>query len=113
MSDCIFCKIIAGEIPSKKIYEDDHVYAFHDINPIAPVHALVIPKKHIQSILHISQDDGEHVHKIHLAIQEVAKILGVAESGFRVITNTGEHGQQTVFHIHYHVIGGRQLKWDM
>ncbi|ASS76358.1 histidine triad nucleotide-binding protein [Tumebacillus algifaecis] len=113
MSDCIFCKIVAGEIPSKKIYEDDHVLAFHDINPIAPVHALVIPKKHIQSVLHVGLEDGETVHKIHLAIQEVAKILGVAESGFRVITNTGEHGQQTVFHIHYHVIGGRQLNWDM
>ncbi|MFD2171754.1 histidine triad nucleotide-binding protein [Tumebacillus lipolyticus] len=113
MSDCIFCKIIAGEIPSKKIYEDDHVLAFHDINPIAPVHALVIPKKHIQSVLHIGADDGEIVHKIHLAIQEVAKALGVAEEGFRVITNTGAHGQQTVFHIHYHVIGGRQLHWEM
>jgi histidine triad (HIT) family protein len=111
--DCIFCKIVAGDIPSKKIYEDDHVVAFHDINPIAPVHALVIPKKHIQSVMHIGQEDGELVHKIHLGIQEVAKALGVAETGFRVITNTGAHGQQTVFHIHYHVIGGRQLKWEM
>ena len=111
--DCIFCKIIAGEIPSKKIYEDEHVLAFHDINPIAPVHALVIPKKHITNVLAIGEDDAQTLLHIHQGIQKTAQALGVAESGFRVITNTGEHGQQTVFHIHYHVIGGRQLKWDM
>jgi histidine triad (HIT) family protein len=111
--DCIFCKIIAGEIPSKKIYEDDHVVSFHDINPIAPVHALVIPKKHIPNVLGITEEDKDTLFHIHKGIQETARALGVAESGFRVITNTGEHGQQTVFHIHYHVIGGRQLKWDM
>jgi histidine triad (HIT) family protein len=111
--DCIFCKIIAGEIPSKKIYEDDHVFAFHDINPIAPVHALVIPKKHIQNVLEITPDDSETLLKLHQGIQHVARELGVAESGFRVITNTNEHGQQTVFHLHYHVVGGRQLEWKM
>ena len=111
--DCIFCKIIAGEIPSKKIYEDEHVLAFHDINPIAPVHALVIPKKHIQNVLEITPDDRDTLFHIHQGIQHVARELGVAESGLRVITNTNEHGQQTVFHLHYHVVGGRQLEWKM
>jgi histidine triad (HIT) family protein len=111
--DCIFCKIIAGEIPSKKVYEDEHVLAFHDINPLAPAHALVIPKKHIANVLEIGEDDKETLLKIHQGIQHTARELGVAEDGFRVITNTGVHGQQTVFHIHYHVIGGRQLKWEM
>jgi len=111
--DCIFCKIVAGEIPSKKIYEDEHVVAFHDINPIAPVHALVIPKKHITNVLEIGEADADTVYRVHKGIQEVAKTLGVAETGFRVITNTGVHGQQTVFHIHYHVVGGRQLSWEM
>lgn len=111
--ECIFCKIIAGEIPSKKVYEDEHVLAFHDINPIAPVHALVIPKKHITNVLEIGEEDSTALFHIHKGIQEVAKTLGVAETGFRVITNTGTHGQQTVFHIHYHVVGGRQLTWDM
>lgn len=111
--DCIFCKIIAGEIPSKKIYEDEHVFAFHDISPMAPVHALVIPKKHIRNVLEITPDDSETLLKLHQAIQHVARELGIDQSGFRVITNTHEHGQQAVFHLHYHVIGGRQLKWEM
>lgn len=109
--DCIFCKIIQGEIPSKKVYEDEHVLAFHDINPIAPVHVLTIPKKHISSLLEIQEEDKELIGHLHLALQKVAKEMGVAESGFRVITNIGEHGQQTVSHLHYHVIGGRQLEW--
>ncbi|MGD8189645.1 histidine triad nucleotide-binding protein [Brevibacillus ginsengisoli] len=109
--DCLFCKIINQEIPSKKVYEDDYVYAFHDINPIAPVHVLVIPKKHIASVLDIHAEDKELIGHIHLAIQKVAQIMNLTESGFRVITNTGVHGQQTVFHLHYHVIGGRQLEW--
>lgn len=109
--DCIFCKIIAGEIPSKKVYEDERVLAFHDINPIAPVHVLVIPKQHISSLLAIQPDDKELVGELHLALQNVAKEMGVADSGFRVITNTGTHGQQTVHHLHYHLIGGRQLEW--
>ena len=111
--DCIFCKIAAGEIPSNKIYEDDHVIAFHDINPIAPVHALVIPKKHVTNVLEFGEEDATLLLKIHQGIQQVARELGVDETGFRVITNTGVHGQQTVFHVHYHVVGGRQLTWNM
>lgn len=113
MSDCIFCKIINGEIPSKKVYEDDRVLVFHDINPIAPVHVLVIPKQHLTSIMDLGEGEKELVGYIHLVIQKVAKALGIDETGFRVITNTGPHGQQTVFHLHYHLIGGRQLQWTM
>lgn len=109
--DCIFCKIIKGEIPAKKVFEDEHVLAFHDINPIAPVHVLTIPKKHIGSVLEIAEEDKDLIGHLHLALQKVAKETGTAESGFRVISNTGEHGQQTVHHLHYHLIGGRQLEW--
>jgi histidine triad (HIT) family protein len=109
--DCIFCKIVKGEIPSKKVYENEHVIAFHDISPIAPVHVLTIPKKHISSVLGLGEEDKELIGEIHWAIQHVAKEMGIEKSGFRVITNVGTHGQQTVNHLHYHVIGGRQLEW--
>jgi len=111
--DCIFCKIVKGELPSKKVYEDEHALAFHDINPIAPVHVLVIPKKHILSVLDIKEEEKNLIGHLHLVLQKVAKELGVDQSGFRVVTNTGPHGQQTVFHLHYHLIGGRQLQWTM
>lgn len=113
MEDCIFCKIVKGEIPSKKVYEDDYVLSFHDIQPIAPVHILTIPKKHIPSLLALTAEDKELIGHLHLALQEVARITGVDKDGFRVVTNTGVHGQQTVHHLHYHLIGGRQLKWTM
>lgn len=112
MDDCIFCKIIKGEIPSKKVYEDDRVVSFHDISPLAPVHVLTIPKKHIGSVLEIGEEDKELIGHIHLVLQKVAKEMGVDESGFRVVTNVGVHGQQTVKHLHYHLLGGRQLQWE-
>jgi histidine triad (HIT) family protein len=111
--DCIFCKIVAGDLPAKKVYEDEHVVAFHDINPIAPVHVLMIPKKHIPSLLGIGEEDKELIGHLHLSLQKVAEIMEVKEPGFRVVTNIGTHGQQTVFHLHYHLIGGRQLEWNM
>ncbi|PTQ54429.1 MAG: HIT family hydrolase [Hydrogenibacillus schlegelii] len=111
--NCVFCKIIRGELSSKKVYEDDETLAFHDINPIAPVHVLVVPKRHISSVMALTDDDAALIGRIHRTIREVATVTGVAETGFRVITNTGPHGQQTVFHLHYHVIGGRQLSWTM
>ena len=111
--DCIFCGILQGNIPSKKVYEDDHVYAFHDIHPVAPVHVLIIPKKHVSSIANVTEEDLPYINSIHLAISEIAKQLDVAESGFRIVSNVGKHGQQTVFHLHYHLIGGRQLTADM
>lgn len=107
--DCIFCKIANKEIPSTTIYEDDFVIAFDDLKPVAPVHTLVVPKKHISNIMELKDEDMEYIAKVHKAIQEVAKIKGVAETGFRVITNYGEDGGQTVQHLHYHVIGGKRL----
>lgn len=111
--ECLFCKIVNGEIPSKKVYEDEHVLAFHDIAPIAPVHVLMIPKKHISSLLAVQPEDKELIGHLTVSLQKVAETMGVTEPGFRVVTNIGEHGQQTVFHLHYHLIGGRQLKWNM
>lgn len=105
---CIFCKIVAGEIPAKKIHEDDDFVAFHDINPQAPVHALVIPKKHIVDFREI---DGLTMQKATPFIQETAKKLGVYEKGFRIVNNIGVEGGQEVFHIHFHIIGGAKLKW--
>lgn len=110
--DCIFCKIAAGELPANKVYEDEHVVSFHDINPLAPVHVLTIPKKHLSSVLAVGEEDKELIGHLHLALQKVAKLTGVDESGFRVVTNVGVHGQQTVQHLHYHLLGGRQLQWE-
>lgn len=107
--DCIFCKIANKEIPSTIIYEDDFVIAFEDVKPVAPVHTLVVPKKHIANIMELKEEDMEYITRIHKAIQEVARIKGVQETGFRVITNYGADGCQTVQHLHYHVIGGKNL----
>jgi histidine triad (HIT) family protein len=105
---CIFCKIIAGEIPSNKVLENEEFLAFNDINPIAPVHILVIPKKHIKSL---NEVDGQTMAKITGFIKEVAKKAGIFESGYRVITNIGENGGQEVPHLHFHVLGGTKLAW--
>lgn len=105
--NCVFCKIVKGEIPSTKIYEDEDVLAFEDIEPIAPVHVLVIPKKHLDSLLEL--EDKELESKLLSAVKKVAKIKGIDERGFRVITNIGEEGGQAVKHLHIHVIGGRKL----
>lgn len=105
--DCIFCKIVKGEIPSSKIYEDDKILAFKDINPIAPVHILVIPKKHINSFMEL-EDDELMVH-INKTIKKVATEVGVSEKGFRVVTNIGGDGGQAVKHLHYHILGGEKL----
>lgn len=106
--DCIFCKIIAGDIPSAKVYEDDNMYAFKDINPEAPCHVLVIPKKHIASVDEINAENSAVVAKIFEKIPEIAK-LGGCTKGYRVITNCGPDAGQTVFHLHFHVIGGTEL----
>ena len=109
MENCLFCKIIAGEIPSKKVYEDENVYAFHDINPNAPVHVLVIPKKHIASIQEVTAENVAAVSAVLQAIPTIAAELGLAEKGYRVITNCGEDGGQTVGHLHFHILGGKKL----
>ncbi len=110
MSDCLFCKIIAGEIPSGKVYEDDKVYAFRDINPQAPVHVLIVPKKHFDNIL---QCDAETAAALTDAVRAVAAQEGVAESGFRVISNCGRDGAQSVNHLHIHLLGGAALPEKM
>ena len=109
MEDCILCKIINKEIPSSIVYEDEEIFAFKDIHPVAPVHILVIPKKHIQSIMQIEKEDQNVVGKIYTVIKNIAKQEGVAEDGFRVIVNCGKNGGQEVPHLHFHLIGGKKL----
>lgn len=109
--DCIFCKIINGEIPCKKIYEDEKVLAFYDINPEAPVHFLVIPKNHISSANEIDKLNCGIVSHIFLVINKLVVELGINEDGYRIVNNCGKLGGQTVDHIHFHVLGGRELAW--
>jgi histidine triad (HIT) family protein len=111
MSDCIFCKIIKGEIPCKKIYEDDEMLAFHDITPMAPVHFLLIPKKHIKSLLHLETEDTALTGRLLNKAQELAKAQGCTENGARFVINAGRDGGQTVDHLHIHILGGRALGW--
>jgi histidine triad (HIT) family protein len=111
MSDCIFCKIINGEIPSTKIYEDDELFAFHDITPKAPVHFLVIPKKHITSLMELEAEDVALAGRLLNKGQELAKQLGCGENGARFVINAKRDGGQTVDHLHLHVLGGRMLGW--
>ena len=112
MNDCLFCKIIAGVIPSNKVYEDEAVYAFYDIAPQAPVHILVIPKTHIASADEITADTAANVAAVFTAIPQIAKAAGL-ENGYRVITNVGEDGCQSVKHLHFHVLGGKKLSENM
>jgi histidine triad (HIT) family protein len=107
--DCIFCGIVAGTVPSKKIYEDDLVLAFYDIQPEASIHALIIPKKHIASMNDAGKDDWALIGEVHRAAQLVAQKLGIAETGYRLANCCGEDGGQTVFHLHYHLLGGEKL----
>ena len=107
--DCIFCKIIAKEIPSEIVYEDEEILAFKDIAPKAPVHIVVIPKKHIEKITEIEKQDEAVIGRIYSAINQIAREQGIAEDGFRVIINCGENGGQEVKHIHFHLLGGTKL----
>lgn len=109
MNDCIFCKIINKEIPSTIVYEDSEIIAFRDINPVTPIHILVIPKKHIESLIDLKQDDELLIGKIYTVINKIAKQEGISEKGFRVIVNCGEDGGQEVRHLHYHMLGGKKL----
>lgn len=111
MENCIFCKIIKGDIPCNKIYEDDEVLAFHDISPAAPVHFLVIPKKHISSANDITKENSILVAHIFEVINKIVKELNICDSGYRIVNNCGEDGGQTVGHVHFHVLGGRNLNW--
>ena len=111
MPGCIFCKIANKEIPAKTVYEDEEVYAFHDLNPQAPAHALVIPKRHIGNLLLAEESDSALLGRLMGAAAHVAHTLGIAESGFRVVANVGVDGGQTVDHLHLHVLGGRHMTW--
>ncbi len=109
--DCLFCKIIAGDIPSNKVYSDDDVYAFHDISPAAPTHILVIPKKHISAVNDTNAEDQGLLGRLLLRANEIAEQQGLTEDGFRYVVNTGDYGGQTVSHLHLHILGGRRMSW--
>lgn len=109
MEDCLFCKIIKGEIPSTKVYEDEEILAFKDINPAAPIHILVIPKKHIKSLVELEKEDEILVGRIYAVINKIAEEQGVKEKGYRVIVNCGKDGGQEVGHLHFHLLAGKQL----
>jgi histidine triad (HIT) family protein len=110
MKDCLFCRIISGGMPSKKVYEDEHSYAFEDINPQAPTHVLVVPKKHIRGLKEATGEDAELIGRCHLVAAEIARQRNI-EDGYRTVLNVGPRAGQSVFHIHVHLIGGRSLHW--
>lgn len=110
--DCLFCSIIAGEIPSKKVWEDEACYAFHDVNPQAPVHCLIVPKAHISSVDEITEDNASYIAHIFTVIPKIAKQLGL-ENGYRIVSNVGSDGCQSIKHIHFHILGGARLCENM
>ena len=109
--DCLFCKLISGEIPATEVYRDDDIFAFEDINPIAPTHILVIPIKHLSDIKSANEEDQQLLGKMLLIANQIATEKGLAEDGFRYVINTGKNGGQTVYHLHLHIIGGRSMSW--
>jgi histidine triad (HIT) family protein len=110
MADCLFCRIISGEVPSKKVYEDEHIFAFEDLNPQGPTHVLIIPKKHISGLKEAVIEDAELVGLCHLAAAQIARERSI-EDGYRTVLNVGPRAGQSVFHLHVHLIGGRSLQW--
>jgi histidine triad (HIT) family protein len=110
MTDCLFCKIIAGEIPSTNVYKDEKATAFRDINPAAPTHILIVPNKHIDSANFLIADDELLIGRLFTIAKGIAEKEGIAENGYRLVMNTNQDGGQTVFHIHLHLLGGRQMK---
>jgi histidine triad (HIT) family protein len=111
MSDCLFCKFVSGEIEPQTVFEDNDVLAFRDINPQAPCHILIVPKKHISTLNDLTPEDGELMGKLYLAAAKVAKQEGLDEAGYRTVINCNEQAGQTVFHIHLHLLGGRRMSW--
>jgi histidine triad (HIT) family protein len=109
--DCLFCKIASGEIPVEKLYDDEYVTAFKDINPVAPVHILVIPKVHISSVLELDNVNFDTLGRIFKVINKLSEEFNIAKDGFRVVTNCGDNGGQSVKHLHFHLIGGRNMQW--
>lgn len=113
MKDCIFCKIVRGEIPCNKVYETKELLAFDDINPMAPTHVIIIPKEHIATLMDVKNGGANIMGNIVSAVQEVAKIKGINEKGFRMTINCNEDGGQIIFHLHVHVLGGKRLKDEL
>ncbi len=111
MKSCIFCGIIKGAIPSEIIYQDKYIVAFNDIKPMAPIHILMVPKKHIKNFIDIQDDDNKFIHAIIKAIKKLAKKYEIVEKGFRQVINTKDDGGQTVDHLHWHLLGGRKMTW--
>ena len=110
MADCLFCRIIRGEVPSKKVYEDEHTFAFEDINPQGPTHVLIIPKKHIAGLKEATAEDSAIIGLCHLTAAHIARDRSI-EDGYRTVYNVGPRSGQSVFHLHLHLIGGRDMKW--
>lgn len=110
MSDCLFCKIIRGDIPSKKVFEDEHTYAFEDISPKAPTHVLIIPKQHLAGLKEAAAADAEIIGRCHLVAAQIARQSQI-EDGYRTVLNVGPRSGQSVFHLHVHLLGGRDLAW--
>lgn len=113
MPECVFCKIVAGEIPSRKVYEDDRVLAFEDIHPMAPIHTIIIPKRHVATFMDVKTEEMDDVKAMMRAAQEVAKMKKIDERGFRLVVNCNREGGQVVFHLHMHLLGGLKLKDDL
>jgi histidine triad (HIT) family protein len=110
-ADCLFCKIATGDIPARIIYQDDLVVAFHDIEPQAPQHVLIIPRQHIVTLLDLTRDEQMLIGHIHLVATQIARQLGIADDGFRLVNNCNAAGGQVVWHIHFHLLGGRRMNW--
>jgi len=111
MEDCLFCKIVSGEIPGNPVYQDDEIYMFNDISPQAPVHILAIPKRHIATSNDLESGDANLIGKLFLKMKEVAGGIDELKNGYRIVTNCGAESGQSVFHIHFHLLGGRPMKW--
>jgi histidine triad (HIT) family protein len=111
MSACIFCRIIAGTIPAKIAFQDDRVLAFHDVNPQAPVHVLVVPKRHMESLQDMTREDGDLLAHLLMVCKQIGSDQGLRDSGYRVVTNVGRDAGQSVFHLHLHLLGGRHMSW--
>jgi histidine triad (HIT) family protein len=110
MTDCLFCRIVQGTIPAKKVYEDEHTLAFEDINPQAPTHVLIVPRKHISGLKEAQAEDAELIGRLHLAAAAIGRERGI-EDGYRTVLNVGPKSGQSVFHMHVHLIGGRDMRW--
>lgn len=109
--DCLFCKIVSGDIPSKEVYSDDEFYAFEDINPAAPTHMLIVPREHIGKVTDVGEGEESLLGRLLLTGNRIAEEAGLSEKGFRYVINCGHHGGQTVYHLHLHILGGRFLSW--